>query len=112
MPTINDETLQERYEREALVDERIEARIAAAAQERKVDLEKITHDDCLMDVDESAWLRIVSKRGGCRCCISPPCAACTEPVTEEELQSVGYTYEDAAPTVQHLPADDTEGGAA
>lgn len=30
MPTINDETLQERYEREALVDERIETRIAAA----------------------------------------------------------------------------------
>ena len=56
-------------------------------------LERINPDDCLMDIDEAAWRRIVSKRGGCRCCISPPCHACVEPITEDELNSVGYTYE-------------------
>lgn len=75
MPTINDETLLERYQRE------------------HQDYLRISDDDCLFDVDEAAWNRIVSKRGGCRCCISPPCPACTEPITEDELNSVGYTYE-------------------
>ncbi len=56
-------------------------------------METISDDDCLLDVDRAAWDRILEKRGGCRCCISPPCAACTEPITEDELNSVGYTYE-------------------
>lgn len=56
------------------------------------DLKTIAEDSCLLDVDESAWRDLVEGRGGCSCCISPPCHACTEPVTEEELNRVGYTY--------------------
>lgn len=59
------------------------------------DLKHIKEDDCLLDVDEEAWRSIVERRGGCRCCISPPCNACTEPPSEEELNRVGYTL--AAP---------------
>lgn len=92
MPTHNDETLLERYQREHR------------------DYVRISEDDCMLDVDEAAWRRIVEKRGGCRCFLSAPCSACVEPVTEQELNSVGYTYEDPAPAVQRLPADDTEGG--
>lgn len=58
----------------------------------KEDLTLISEDDCLLDVDESAWQRLVEKRGGCRCCVSPPCNACVEPPTEQELNEVGYTY--------------------
>lgn len=47
---------------------------------------------CLLDVDEPAWREIVHRRGGCRCFISPPCNACVEPATEDELNYVGYTY--------------------
>jgi len=53
---------------------------------------EISDDECLMDVDESAWRRVVELRGGCRCCISPPCNACVEPISEDELNKVGYTY--------------------
>lgn len=56
----------------------------------------IDEDTWLGDVDERAWFRLVEKRGGCRCCVSPPCSACTEPLTEDELNTVGYTYERAA----------------
>ena len=54
-------------------------------------LAPIAEDECLFDVDEAAWRRLVELRGGCRCCISPPCHACTEPTTEHELNRVGYT---------------------
>lgn len=57
------------------------------------DLEYIAEDDCLLDVDEAAWRRVLDKRGGCSCCVSPPCNNCTDPITEEELNRVGYTYE-------------------
>ena len=53
---------------------------------------QIGEDDCLMDIDEAAWREIVEERGGCRCHISPPCGACTEPIGEDELNAVGYTY--------------------
>jgi hypothetical protein len=55
------------------------------------DLTQISEDDCLLDFDDGAWRRIVERRGGCRCCISPPCSACTEPPSEEELNREGYT---------------------
>jgi hypothetical protein len=58
-------------------------------------LTKIAPDACLLDVDESAWRSVVEHRGGCNCCISPPCNACVEPITEEELNAVGYTYGEA-----------------
>lgn len=53
---------------------------------------QIDEDECLMDIDEAAWREIVEGRGGCRCHISPPCGACTEPIDEAELNAVGYTY--------------------
>lgn len=57
------------------------------------DLQYIAKDECLLDVDEAAWQRLLEKRGGCRCCISPPCNACSDPISESEMNSVGYTYE-------------------
>ena len=59
-------------------------------------LKTISDDECMMDVDEAAWESIVERRGGCCCFISTPCNNCVEPVTEEELQAVGYTYGGAA----------------
>lgn len=55
------------------------------------DLKHITEDDCLLDVDEKAWKNIVESRGGCLCHVSPPCNACTEQPSEEELNREGYT---------------------
>ena len=69
---------------------------ALAAQPAPSELTTISEDEWLLDVDESAWRRLVEKRGGCRCHLSPPCAACSEPVTEAELNDVGYTYEQPA----------------
>ena len=77
-------------------------REALAEQPAPSELTTISEDECLLDVDESAWRRLVEKRGGCRCHLSPPCAACSEPVTEAELNDVGYTYEQPA---QHEPSD-------
>lgn len=54
-------------------------------------LTHISEDCCLLDVDEGAYGRLVSERGGCRCHLSAPCSACAEPFTEDELNSVGYT---------------------
>ena len=56
------------------------------------ELQVIGVGDCLLDVDERAWRRLLEIRGGCRCCISPPCFACTNPASELELNQVGYTY--------------------
>ena len=62
------------------------------------DLIEISDDECLMDVDEPAWLHVVELRGGCSCYISPPCNACVEPISEDELNNVGYTYARAQST--------------
>jgi hypothetical protein len=56
------------------------------------DLIYIEEDVFIGDVDESAWNQLVENRGGCSCHISPPCGACSNPVEEEELNEVGYTY--------------------
>lgn len=53
----------------------------------------VSEDDCFIDVDSDAWFQLIENRGGCRCFISPPCSACSEPITEEELNRVGYTYQ-------------------
>ncbi len=58
----------------------------------KDDLIQIGETDCLFDVDESAYRRLLEKRGGCYCCVSPPCSACSDPIEEAELNAVGYTY--------------------
>lgn len=57
------------------------------------DLIHIDPKTALVDVDDAAWQRVRERRGGCRCHLSPPCGACSDPITEQELNDVGYTYE-------------------
>lgn len=47
--------------------------------------------------------------GNCSCFISPPCGSCTHPghPLNQEEDDTAWTY-----AVEHLPADDTEGGEA
>lgn len=52
----------------------------------------IREDVCLLDVDAPAWRQLIEIRGGCRCHLSPPCSACTEPPSEDEMNRVGYTF--------------------
>jgi len=66
--------------------------IAELESQEPVDLKHIDEQDCLLDVDEKAWRSLVENRGGCRCHISPPCGACSDPISEEEMNEVGYTY--------------------
>lgn len=63
-------------------------------------LTRIGENESLLDVDEAAWWQALEHRGGCYCFRSPPCGACTEPLTEPELNAVGYTYVD-------VPHEDT-----
>ena len=62
----------------------------------------LTEGVWLGDVDSDAWDSLLENRGGCCCHLFPPCYACTEPPTEDELNTVGYTW---AP-------QDEQGGAA
>lgn len=55
-------------------------------------LKKLKAKVWLGDVDEPAWKRLLETRGGCSCHLTSPCRNCTEPLTEQELNSVGYTY--------------------
>ncbi len=55
-------------------------------------MNRLEEGQSLLDVDEAAWGQVVEARGGCTCHISAPCHVCVEPVTEEELNEVGYTY--------------------
>lgn len=55
-------------------------------------LRTLPDGDWLGDHDERAWRQLLEARGGCSCCISPPCNNCTEPPTEDELNEVGFTY--------------------
>ena len=45
--------------------------------------------------DEGVFKRLVEMRGGCRCCISPPCSACCEPLTMAEADRLGLLPEPA-----------------
>ncbi len=64
----------------------------AAPVQEPDELKHIGEQDCLLDVDGNAWRSLVENRGGCRCHISPPCSACSNPISEDELNEVGYTY--------------------
>jgi hypothetical protein len=63
-----------------------------AEKQEPDELRHIGERDCLLDVDEKAWRLLVENRGGCRCHISPPCGACSDLISEEEMNEVGYTY--------------------
>ena len=69
----------------------IKEALAQPAQEPD-ELKHIGEEDCLLDVDETAWYLILENRGGCRCHNSPPCAACSDQISEEEMKEIGYTY--------------------
>lgn len=41
------------------------------------------------EIDEEDWHRLVQLRGGCNCCVTPPCFNCTEPMTMAEAGQLG-----------------------
>ena len=43
----------------------------------------------LMDDHPDEWKRLLHMRGGCRCCVSPPCSACVDPIDEDEAIKLG-----------------------
>lgn len=48
-------------------------------------------DFCAYDeLSESQYRRFIEARGGCSCHLSPPCSACFEPATAEELLAVSF----------------------
>jgi hypothetical protein len=59
-------------------------------------LRVLPNGDWLGDIDMIAWGWILKSRGGCRCHLSPPCGACTEPLTDDEMREVGFTHEGGA----------------
>ena len=79
--------------------------ITAAPVQEPDELKHIGEQDSLLDVDESAWHLLVENRGGCRCHISPPCSACSNPISEEEMNEVGYTYT-TPPAAQPAPVQE------
>src|SRR5215208_4343888 len=44
--------------------------------------------------DDGLRVELLGMRGGCRCCISPPCNACVDPVTMDEAERLGFHMED------------------
>lgn len=55
-------------------------------------------NELLWDADEGGlYVRLVEMRGGCRCFISPPCKACSDPITEDEALILLDEEEDAPP---------------
>lgn len=46
--------------------------------------------------DDKLLRKLIEMRGGCRCCLSPPCSACSEPITHEEAESLGYEEKEPA----------------
>ena len=45
--------------------------------------------DTLLETNDDAREYLVSKlRGGCNCCVSPPCFNCTEPVNTAEAEDL------------------------
>ncbi|MGA0610042.1 hypothetical protein [Caldimonas sp. KR1-144] len=46
-------------------------------------------DDALIDTHPEIYRRLIDMRGGCRCCVSPPCSACSEPLLLEEADRLG-----------------------
>ncbi len=83
----------------------------AIEQAEKQEPDKLRHIEeghCLLDVDERAWRLIVENRGGCRCYRSPPCFACSEPISEKEMNEVGYTYTTPQPKREWVGLTDEE----
>lgn len=55
----------------------------------------------LEELDATEWWnqgdnseRLLDLRGGCNCCISPPCWPCSEPITQSEAEQLGLIEPD------------------
>jgi hypothetical protein len=57
--------------------------------------EKVANDDSLM-------AELISLRGGCSCHVSPPCAACVNPLTADEAISLGIFEEPEGLHGEHI----------
>lgn len=57
------------------------------------------------DLCEEDCETLIRWRGGCRCAISPPCLACTEPITEYEAVALGLQVLTAAKPPIGLPPE-------
>lgn len=55
-------------------------------------------DEWLGDQHPDKQARLLEMRGGCRCCISPPCSACVDPVTDDEAEKLGLVSFATHPT--------------
>lgn len=45
--------------------------------------------------------RLVEMRGGCTCCISPPCCRCTDEITWDEALYLGFDPDEDIPVTKH-----------
>lgn len=52
--------------------------------------------------EERLFPALVEHRGGCRCFISPPCGACSNPMTYAEAEYLGY--EPPEPAIDYMVA--------
>lgn len=50
--------------------------------------------------DGDLFCRLVDMRGGCTCFVWPPCLNCTEPMTEDEAEYLGW--EPPEPAIDYM----------
>lgn len=50
--------------------------------------------------DTDMLLELIDHRGGCACFVSPPCSACSEPLTVDEAIELGWMEDEPATAVQ------------
>lgn len=65
-----------------------------------------------LELSAEQYAKLIEHRGGCYCCISPPCSACSDPMTVEEAIELGFIDEPkcspilfVAPMVRAILAD-------
>lgn len=61
--------------------------------------------------DSDMYQRLRDHRGGCSCHISPPCGACSNPLTLAEAEELGWLEEPESATTSTQPPDHTPAGA-
>lgn len=57
------------------------------ADPRRIPIDEVVPIDHL---DADQYETFMENRGGCCCFLSPPCSACVDPVTADELRAVGF----------------------
>lgn len=58
------------------------------------------------DLTDEQREELVDHRGGCSCCISPPCWACSEPITLVEAVDLGWLSDEELEAWTNDPGDD------